>query len=289
MSKEILSGYIEEIDYNFDRLSSEFRPGHHSSVVVGGGFHVKGYDDIFNRPDFVNVDWNTTAVTGSKIPLVRILEQKSALTIICLVDISASMDFDGVVRKMHELAKFVASIGFSAYKLGDLFGLLAYGEKVREYFEPITSRTYSLDIGEWLWGITPFDKNSEGVAQALEYLPRKSLLVFWLSDFMIDLESVKGFLTESADLCDIVPLVFVDSAEFERMPRWGVGWLKDRETSEVRAEFFTPAKRRNVSDAFADHYAKLAKLFRSFDVTPLFVFNELKPSEIAEFFLKRRT
>ncbi len=283
----VLASHIEEIDYFFERLSQDYVAGFHPSAVSGCGFHIKGYDNVFNRSDFPSVDWTATIVSGSRMPLVKILEQKSAITVLVLSDVTASVDFSGSVRKKQEMAKLIACLGFSAYKLGDRFGLIAYGDRIYEFFEPLSSRGYALETAEWLWHLKPSASNNKGVLDALDLLPKKPVLIFWLSDFNLEADLAEKFLTE-CNGHQIVPIVFWDSAEFDRVPDWGLAWLKDPETGETRPELLWPGRRKEFKTAFENRRLKLESLFKDFGIEPIFVLDELKPSQIAEFFLKRR-
>jgi len=285
--KDVLAAYIKEIDYYFELLSKDYTPGLHPSLTKGGGFRINGYQSIFDNPDFPNVDWTASVIAGSRVPLVKTVEQKSAINVICVVDVTASMSFSGTVTKIREIAKFVASIGFSSYRVGDRFGLVAYGDSVVSYFEPMMARSYSLEIAEWLWTFTPTASGSRGLMEALDYLPKKPSLVFWLSDFILPREAVKRFLTAAGEEYDVVPVVFWDSAEFDNIVNWGLAWLIDPETKERRRELFTPRRREELKTAFQERRRELYDVFRTWNIDPIFAVDHFKPRDIAAFFLKR--
>ena len=290
MKNSNLARYAEEIEYDFERLAQDYAAGQHKSSIVGSGFRVKGFESIFNRPDFPQVDWNITVASGSRTPLVKIVEQKSSTTIVCLVDVSASMSFRGAVDKFGEIAKFVVSLGYSAYKMGDKFSLIAYGNKVIGYFEPMTHKNYSLEIGEWLEELIPEESGSEGLSEALDYMPReKPCLVFWLSDFNKKPEMLKNFLDLTVGVHHVVPVIFWDSAEFENLPKWGLAHLRDPESGEVRPEFLTPKRRREIKEAFENRRPELTALMAGYGVEPVFVLDKFEPAAVTNFFLERRS
>src|SRR3989338_1271128 len=99
MKNNNLARYAEEIEYDFERLAKDYKAGQHKSSVVGSGFWVKGFESIFGRPDFTQVDWISTVVSGSRTPLVKIVDQKSSITVVGIVDATASMSFSGTVEK----------------------------------------------------------------------------------------------------------------------------------------------------------------------------------------------
>lgn len=286
--KNNLWRHIQEIDYIFKKLSRDYAVGHHPSALSGSGFIVREYQSIFDRPDFANIDWLASAFSGSRLPLVKVVEQKSAIAVTALVDISASMGFSGVARKKDEVCKLIAALGFSSYKIGDRFSLIAYGKGIAVYFEPRTSRTHFLSAAEWVDGYEPSDANGGGLMSAGDYLPARPGLVFWLSDFNFDLKIAERFLSENCETHDIIPIVFWDSAEFEKMPNWGLAWLRDPETGTVRPELFTPGRKREIKSAFEKRRLKLEEIFRQSGVDPIFVVDKLSIRKIEEYFLKRR-
>jgi len=290
MKNNNLARYAEEIEYDFERLAKDYKAGQHKSSVVGSGFRVKGFESIFDRPDFSQVDWNSTVVSGSRTPLVKIVDQKSSITVVGIVDATASMSFSGTVEKFGEIAKFVVSLGYSAYKIGDKFSVIAYGNKVIGYFEPMTYKNYSLEIGEWLEELVPEESGSEGLTEALDYLPReKPCLVFWLSDFNKKPEVLANFLDMTVGVHHIVPVIFWDSAEYNNLPKWGLAHLRDPETGEVRPEFLTPWRQREIKEAFENRRSELAALMAGYGVEPIFVLDKFEPAAVTNFFLEHRS
>lgn len=279
---------LEEIDYWFARTSRGYQMGQHRSMTPGAGFTVKGYDTLCDRPDFSRIDWIQTILSGSKIPLVKVVEQKSAITMVIMVDVSASMGIAGWVHKTQELAKFATAMCFSAYKVGDRFSLVAYGDEVEAFFEPRASRAYALEIGEWLWNFSPRATSSKGLKEACDFLPQVPSLVCWLGDFHMSFEAIEECLRDIAETHDVTPMIFWDSAECARLPRWGLAWLRDAESGEERLELFTPARVRAVASDFTIRRGRLISLFRKFDVEPLMVLDAFRPVEVAEFFFRRR-
>lgn len=288
MGHDELIAAIEEIEYSFEKLSRDYQPGQHASAVAGSGFHIKGYRTLFEHPEFDHIDWNATALAGSRMPLVKILEQKSAITVMCVVDMTGSSGFSGVVEKSHEMAKCVVSLGFSAYKIGDRFGCIVYRDRVEEVFEPRMSRTYSLEIGEWLWDLEPRGSISDDAfLEVLGQVPERPLLFIWISDFYYSSASIKKMLHECEEY-DVVPMVFIDSAEYHNLPSWGIGWLKDPETGEVRQEVFTPQRHKEFESAGARHCKELIRIFKEYDRVPYVTTNKVSASMITEFFIQRR-
>lgn len=288
MSWEVLQSCLEEIDYIFDRLAQDYASGIHPSSVTGAGFNIKGYADIFDYLDFSQIDWLVTAVSCSETPLVRILDHESSITVFGLVDVTASIGFAGVGDKMKEIAKAVASLGFSAYKVGDRFGVVAYGDKIEAYFEPRITRTYALEIGEWIWNFKPKARSTAGLLETINYLTERPMLIFWFSDFHQPDSEIEEFLKRLDGKHDLVPLICWDSAEFAKIPRWGIGWLRDPETGEERMEFFTPRRACVFREKFNERMHRLNELFRKYQVDTLTLLDKFNVNKFTEFFIKRR-
>ena len=137
---------------------------------------------------------------------VRRFEQKSAIAVYALVDLSASMSFAGGVAKMQIVADLCATLAASTRRIGDSFGLIGCNEHiVPEFFLPATrSRGGEADMVERLRDYVPVGRGSEGLIEAANYLAGRRKLVFVLSDFYMPLATIER-LFEALSQHDVVP------------------------------------------------------------------------------------
>ena len=95
--------------------------------------------------DIRRIDWNKTA--RFKEPYVKVMEEERELTMMILVDISASMNYGTKIQLKRELvAEISASLGFSAAGNNDKVGLILFADKVYKVIPPQKGRKHILAI-----------------------------------------------------------------------------------------------------------------------------------------------
>lgn len=208
------------------------------------------------------IDWNVTARTGE--PYIKKFTEEREMTVMIVLDVSASGNFGSVHESKRELAAEVAAIlAFSAIHNNDKVGLLLFSDRVELFIPPKKGRHHILRlIREMLY----FDPKGRGtdLAGALEYMNKlitRRAVVFVISDFFTG--DFTRPLTVSARRHDMVALPIVDPAE-EELPDVGVILLEDPETGEqIEVDTSRRAISRNYADLSALRTKELASMFGS--------------------------
>ena len=127
--------------YRIDGRAGGRRPGAHAGRTGGAGNEFLAHARLFDHPDPRRLDLRASLRASPSEWLVRTYRQRAAVTLLAVVDVSASMA-RGVPRKLDVAADFVASLGDSAYRTGDSAGLLAFDGAVRDdlFWPPRHSR-----------------------------------------------------------------------------------------------------------------------------------------------------
>jgi uncharacterized protein (DUF58 family) len=134
--------------------------------------------------DIRNIDWNVTARSGS--PFVKVFEEERELTVMLVVDVSASGDFGTRERLKGEVAvEICALLAFSAIKNNDKVGLVIFSDHVEKFVPPRKGRRHVLRVLRELLYHEPRGRATD-ITVALEYLThvqRKRAVTFLVSDF----------------------------------------------------------------------------------------------------------
>jgi uncharacterized protein (DUF58 family) len=120
--------------------------------------------------DVRTIDWNVTARTGT--PHVKLFTEERELTVMLVVDMSASLDFGSRdYDKRHLVARLAATFAFSAIQNNDRVGLVGYTDRVEVFVPPRSGRKHVLSVIQRVLTHVPEHRGTSPTA-ALEYLAR---------------------------------------------------------------------------------------------------------------------
>jgi uncharacterized protein (DUF58 family) len=210
--------------------------------------------------DIRSIDWNVTARTGS--PFVKVFEEERELTVMLVVDVSASGDFGTRERLKGEVAvEICALLAFSAIKNNDKVGLIIFSDRIEKFVPPRKGRRHVLRVLRELLYHRPEGRGTD-ITAALEYLThvqRKKAVAFLVSDFRDD-----GFdraLAIAGRRHDLIAVRVGDERERE-LPPLGLLELEDPETGE---RVIVNTSNLEFRTAFGDHVErKRVELDRTF-------------------------
>ena len=237
---------IRRLELRTRRLVESAFGGQYHSVFKGRGMN---FEDVraYHAGDEVRfIDRNVTARTGDLH--VKNFTEERELTVLLLVDVSASGAFGSVNQSKRELASEVASLlAFSAIGNRDKVGLLLFSDEVELFLPPRKGRSHVLRLVREVLYYEPRGRRTD-LAGALEYLNRvmrRRAVVFLLSDFQAP--DFSRPLAVTGRRHDLVAVPVVDPLE-ETLPDVGRVSLEDAETGAI-LEINTSDRR--VRDAFA--------------------------------------
>jgi len=142
--REILK-QVRRIEISTRGLVNEVFSGEYHSVFKGRGMNFAEVREYQYGDDIRSIDWNVTARNGS--PFVKIFEEERELTVMLLVDVSASGDFGTRGRLKAEVAvEICALLAFSAIKNNDKVGLVIFSDHVEKFVPPRKGRRQVLRV-----------------------------------------------------------------------------------------------------------------------------------------------
>jgi uncharacterized protein (DUF58 family) len=267
--KEILKK-IRRIELRTRRLVNSIFAGQYHSVFKGRGMNFEEVREYAPGDEIRSIDWNVTA--RMNVPYIKKFTEERELTVMLLVDVSASGLFGSIELSKRELAAEVASIlAFSAINNNDKVGLLLFTNEVELFIPPKKGRLHTLRlIREMLY----FEPKGMGtnLAGALDYMNRvisRRAVVFMISDFMAP-DFTKA-LTVTSRRHDLVAMPVTDPGESD-LPDVGIVTLEDAETgAQIDVNTSSRAVRRGLFELNEERMRALDRLLRSrrVDVVPL--------------------
>jgi uncharacterized protein (DUF58 family) len=178
------------------------------------------------------IDWNVTARFGH--PYVKIFEEERELTVILVVDVSASDSFGTKAQlKKALITEICAVLAFSAITNNDKIGIIFFSSKVEKFIPPKKGKSHILRIIRELLEFKPEEQGTD-IGEALRYLNnvvKKRSIAFLITDFMA--KNYEDGLKLANKKHDLVALQIYDKRELE-MPNIGLVQFADPETGEVR-------------------------------------------------------
>ena len=229
-TKEILKK-VRKIEIKTRRLSDHIFSGEYHSSFKGRGMTFSEVRQYQFGDDIRSIDWNVTARYNE--PFVKVFEEERELTMMLLVDVSASEYFGTTdLFKRDIITEISATLAFSAIQNNDKVGLMLFSDEVELFIPPKKGKSHVLRIIRELIEFKPKSKKTD-IAYALRYLSqvmKKKAIVFLLSDFMD-----KGYenpLKIAAKKHDITGIRIFDQYETE-LPKLGMVPMLDVESDEV--------------------------------------------------------
>ena len=229
-TKEILKK-VRKIEIKTRRLSDHIFSGEYHSSFKGRGMTFSEVRQYQFGDDIRSIDWNVTARYNE--PYIKVFEEERELTMMLLVDLSAS-EFFGTSQqfKRNIITEISATLAFSAIQNNDKVGLLLFTDEIELFIPPKKGKTHVLRIIRELIEFHPKSKRTD-ISHALRYFSnvmKKKAIVFILSDFMDD--NFDNALKIVAKKHDLTGIRIYDKYETE-IPKLGMVPMKDAETGET--------------------------------------------------------
>ncbi len=224
--------------------------GDYHSVFKGRGMNFDEVREYQPGDEIRAIDWNVTARLGTAY--VKKFTEERELTVILVVDVSASGNFGSVSQSKRELAAEVAClVAFSAIRNNDKVGLLLFTDTVELYIPAKKGRSHTLRLIREILFFEPQSRGTDA-ALALKYLNRvvtRRAVVFFISDFQTSDFSKE--LATTGRRHDFIAVQVQDERE-KVLPNVGIITLEDSETGE-QIEVNTADKSTRT------HFAQLAE------------------------------
>ena len=280
---------IRQIEISTRHLVAESFAGDYRSVFKGQGMEFEELRAYNPGDEIRTIDWNVTARMGS--PYVRRYLEERELTVMLVVDASASADFGTVERFKRDLAAELAAVlSFAATTNNDRVGLLMFTDRIELVIPPRKGRRHVLRLIRDMLVFEPQGRGTD-IKLALDtinlILKRKST-IFLISDFLIDPETYRRPLSVTNRRHDVIAIDMDDPLERE-IADVGLMALEDAETGEI---CWVDTSSQEWRDSFAEGVRRLNasknQVFASYNVDRIHVTTDQDYVAGLTAFFKRR-
>ena len=287
LSKDLLAR-IRKIEIKTRRMVDEITAGAYHSVFKGAGIEFDEVREYTSDDDVRDIDWNVTARMGH--PYVKKYIEERELTVMLLVDASASGHFGSGDKTKNETAVEIASLlAFSAIRNHDKVGLLLFTDETELYLPPKSGRLHGLRLIRELVARKPQSRGTN-IAAALESIVKvlhKKAVIFLISDLIDDNNSYKKLLTVANKRHDIIAVRILDPKEldFPQIPGLSIA---DAESNSIG--YFSGGKRaaESYSEKIKELHAENKEICKKAKVDMIDIRNDedlIKP--LMKFFRER--
>lgn len=228
-TKEIIKK-VRELEIKSKKLTSDLFTGEYHSAFKGKGMSFKEVREYSAGDDIRFIDWNVSARFGH--PFSKVFEEERELTVMLLVDVSASSLFGTTLSSKKDISTEIAAvIAFSAVNNGDKIGVIFYSDKIEKYIPPKKGKQHALFIVRELLSMEPKKKGTQ-LSVALKYFTnttRQKSIAFILSD-LID-ANYGDALRVAGSKHDVIGIKIYDKMDMI-LPNIGMLRIEDAETGQ---------------------------------------------------------
>src|SRR4029079_7604207 len=136
---------VRILEIKSKKLATDLFTGEYHSAFKGKGMSFKEVREYQHVDDIRFIDWNVSARFGH--PFSKVFEEERELTVMLLIDVSASSLFGTINGTKKDIATEIAAVtAFSAVNNGDKVGVILYSDKIEKYIPPKKGKQHALYI-----------------------------------------------------------------------------------------------------------------------------------------------
>lgn len=290
--KDILEKILR-IDITTNRLVTDVFAGAYHSVFKGRGMAFDEVREYQIGDDIRTIDWNVTARTGH--PHVKKYVEERELTVMILVDASASMHFASTGQMKNKLAAEIAAVlAFAAIRNNDKVGLLMFTDEPQLFIPPKKGKSHVLRVIREILFFNPRAKATH-LPKMLEFLTqvlRRRSTVFVISDFLdsnADYSTIRKSLRIANQHHDLIAITLTDPREID-LPDCALVELTDAETGKKNiVDTSYRSLRREYHQMAVDLMKDRSRLFDTIGIDHIDISTDVPYKKaLVSFFAQRR-
>ena len=223
---------VKELEIRSKKLTTNLFTGEYHTAFKGRGMVFKEVREYSAGDDVRFIDWNVSARMGA--PFSKLFEEERELTMMLLVDISASSLF-GTVHQLKKdlITEVCAVLAFSAVTNNDKVGVIFFSDKIEFYIPPKKGKEHVLYIVRELLTVQPKSKgtNLNEAVRFFNNAVKQKSIAFILSDFMV--EQYDDPLRVAGNRHDVIGIKVYDKMDMD-LPEIGITQVRDAETGRTQ-------------------------------------------------------
>lgn len=278
---------VKELEIVSKKITTHLFTGEYHSAFKGKGMRFREVREYYHGDDVRFIDWNVSARYAH--PFTKVFEEERELTVILLVDVSASSLFGTVRQRKRDLITEVGAVlTFSAINNNDKVGVIFFSDKIEKYIPPKKGKNHALYIVRELLTATP-KRTGTNIGEALNFFSRNNMqksIAFIMSDF-ID-ENYEHRLRVLGQRHDVIGLKVYDKMD-SQLPDIGMVKVQDLETR--KAQWLDTSRamvRHNYHLNFIEQSAQCKNIFKKAGADLLHLRTDEDYVKILQQFFSRR-
>ena len=290
--KDVLDKILR-IDITTNRLVTDVFAGAYHSVFKGRGMEFDEVREYQPGDDIRTIDWNVTARTG--FPHIKKYVEERELTVMILVDTSASVHFASTNQMKNKLAAEIAAVlAFAAIRNNDKVGLLMFTDEPELYIPPKKGKAHVLRVIREILYFKP-KARATNLPKVLEYLTkvlRRRSTVFVISDFLDsndDYTPMRKSMRVANQHHDLIAITLTDPREMD-LPNCALVEVMDAETGgRIVIDTSNERLRREYHDKAIGLIKTRSRLFDSIGIDHIDISTDVPYTKaLVSFFAQRR-
>jgi uncharacterized protein (DUF58 family) len=279
---------VKELEIISRKLTTHMFTGEYHSAFKGRGMSFREVREYSHGDDIRFIDWNVSARYSH--PFTKVFEEERELTVILLVDLSASALFGTVhQRKRDMITEIGAVLTFSAVNNDDKVGVIFFSDKIEQYIPPKKGKQHALYIVRELLTAEPKRKGTN-LNDAIKFFNKMShhkSIGFIMSDFLDD--KYEDNLKVIGKKHDVIGLKVYDKMDMQ-LPEIGMLQVQDLETGKTKwLDTSNSMVRYNYQQNFLQQSEVCKNNFKKAGADLLHIrTNEDYVKILQQFFIKRR-
>lgn len=222
---------VKELEIISKKITTHLFTGEYHSAFKGKGMRFREVREYYHGDDVRFIDWNVSARYAH--PFTKVFEEERELTVILLIDVSASSLFGTIHQnKKNMITEIGAVLTFSAINNNDKVGVIFFSDKVEEYIPPKKGKDHALYIVRELLTARP-KRSGTNIREALNFFSRSThqkSIAFIMSDFLD--ENYEHALRVLGKRHDVIGLKVYDKMDIQ-LPDIGMMKVQDLETGKA--------------------------------------------------------
>jgi uncharacterized protein (DUF58 family) len=284
---DTLIAKIKGIQLRSKHLVNTTFAGEYKSTFRGRGIEFDDVRQYQPGDDVKSINWNVTARAG--IPFVKIYKDERELTVIFVVDVSASNKFGSLDKSKKEVAaEMAALLAYLALENNDKVGLIVFSDEIEHYIPPKKGRGH---IWQVIRDILTFDPrgvktNFDVPLQFLSRVIKRRSIAFLISDFQDEINP--NLLRAVGKMHELIAIPILDPREIE-FPKIGLIELENIETGEpILIDTSAHGLTERLANIGREHLKKLNDLFAKSNIETINLnTGENYIDEVVKFFRRR--
>lgn len=223
---------VRELEIKSKKITTHLFTGEYHSAFKGKGMSFREVREYYAGDDVRFIDWNVSARFSH--PFTKVFEEERELSVMLMIDTSASNLFGTVTRQKKDLIiELAAVLTFSAINNNDKVGVIFFSNKVDKYIPPKKGRQHALYIVRELLTMDARKKgtNLDDAIRFFSGSMKQRSIAFILSDFLT--EGYDDDLKVIGTRHDVIGIRVYDKMDMQ-LPEAGLLQVQDVESGKTK-------------------------------------------------------